>query len=864
MRIRRPMCLICTIFLIVVYFAMRGRPPAPSWDVDAYDGRTITLTGKISDRQEKGGTLQIYLTCVEFSNDDHPIGTDKDSFPKFSKGIVVKITDYGSVKKYVRLGATLRVRGVFAPFEKPMNEGQFDSRSYYMIRGYEGQLKRAKIIGVSNGYSYLREKLRRFRDASATVIEENMSEQSAGAVAAMTLGDKTELDAQIKELYQNAGISHVLALSGLHIASVGLCILKLLRKIGVKSAVAAVLSGLIVVTYAVMTGLSTSTLRAMIMFALAIIAMIIGRTYDLLSAAALSAILIVIENPGYLFDTGFLLSFGAILAIGCAFPTVDGLMVYAGDIFAGALKKRVYPGLRLSGKKGKKKRFKDNVAENKNKNITEGIKKKLGALRQGICVSLSVNIVTLPIVANSYFQVPRFSILLNLIIIPLMSVVLATGFAGIGVGLLGKLSGSWMMIYATKCVFKITEAVLNIYEFLSVKATGLNSNLSIFGRPSKVQIIVYAVCVIAATVLGNRVIAEDKKAREDNLKTNSMPFIDMERSSKSWHGFVYCLVSAALFLSGIFVLKFHPLKDLEIRNIYVGQGDCALITGRSMPVIVIDGGSSDIKSVGKYNILPVLKSNAISTIDYCFITHTDNDHISGILEILEDRTCGVRIRNVVLSQCAYVDLAEKLKHESAEKSTEKSIVNSSESDDGSSEYGKDYSARLAKAIIDSGAKIVLINAGDSFEMGDLHIRCLNPDKVSIYEGNDSSLVLAVKHTQSDFDMLFTGDISSDTEGKIIDRFREKSEYFKCDYLKIAHHGSRNSTSMAFLNEVNPKIAVISAGIDNSYGHPHVETLERLEDVNSIFFCTAKTGEVITLVGDDGKVAVKIIGKSGED
>lgn len=836
MRIRRPMCLICTIFLIVVYFAMRGRPPAPSWDVDAYDGRTITLTGKISDRQEKGGTLQIYLTCVEFSNDDHPIGTDKDSFPKFSKGIVVKITDYGSVEKYVRLGATLRVRGVFAPFEKPMNEGQFDSRSYYMIRGYEGQLKRAKIIGVSNGYSYLREKLRRFRDASATVIEENMSEQSAGAVAAMTLGDKTELDTQLKELYQNAGISHVLALSGLHIASVGLCILKLLRKIGVKPAVAAVLSGLIVVTYAVMTGLSTSTLRAMIMFALAIIAMIIGRTYDLLSAAALSAILIVIENPGYLFDTGFLLSFGAILAIGCVFPTVDGLMVYAGDIFAGALKKRVYPGLRLSGKKG--------------------IKKKLGALRQGICVSLSVNIVTLPVVANSYFQVPRFSILLNLIIIPLMSVVLATGFAGIGVGLLGKLSGLRMMIYATKCVFKITEAILNIYEFLSLKATGLNSNLSIFGRPSKVQIIVYAVCVIAATVLGNRVIAEDKKAREDNLKTNSMPFIDMERSSKSGHGFVYCLVSAALFLGGIFVLKFHPLKDLEIRNIYVGQGDCALITGRSMPVIVIDGGSSDIKSVGKYNILPVLKSNAISTIDYCFITHTDNDHISGILEILEDRTCGVRIRNVVLSQCAYVDLTEKLKHESAEKSTEKSIVNSSESDDGSSEYGKDYSARLAKAIIDSGAKIVLINSGDSFEMGNLHVRCLNPDKESIYEGNDSSLVLAVKHTQSDFDMLFTGDISEDTEEKIIDRFREKSEYLKCDYLKIAHHGSRNSSSSAFLERVRPQIAVISAGIDNSYGHPHKETLERLDEYvpNAKVLRTDECGQVTVKV-DKGEVLI---------
>lgn len=849
MRIRRPMCLICTIFLVIIYIVMRGKPPSHSWDVDAYNGRAVTLTGKISDRQEKGGTLQIYLTSVEFSNDEHPIGTDKVIFPKFSKGIVVKITDYDSVKKYVRLGATLRVRGVFAPFDKPMNEGQFDARSYYMIRGYEGQLKRAKILSVSRGYSYFGESLRRFRDASAAVIDENMSDEAAGAVTAMTLGDKTGIDTQIKELYQNAGISHVLALSGLHIASVGLCILKLLRKVGVKPPIAAALSGVIVALYAVMTGMSTSTARAMIMFALAIIAMLIGRTYDLLSAAALSAILIVIENPGYLFDTGFLLSFGAILAIGCVFPAVDGLMVYTGDIFAGALKKMICCKSCLQGKKRKRKRVNDIGKESTNSgNITEWIKKKLVTLRQGIGVSLSVTIVTLPVVANSYFQIPRFSVLLNLIIIPLMGVVLTTGFAGIGVGLFGVLLKSEILNAVAKCVFKIAEVVLNLYEFLSEKTTGLSSNLSIFGRPSKVQIIVYVVCVISATVLGNRALYEDKKVREDNLNMNFDTFGATERKKKSGRGLIYFLVSAALFLGGIFVLKFHPLKDLEVRNVYVGQGDCTFVTGGQLPVIVIDGGSSDIKSVAKYNILPVLKSNAVSVIDYCFITHTDNDHISGILEILEDKACGVRIRNIVLSQCAYADMMEKLRLES----TEKSIAKSSESDEGSTEYGKNYSARLAKAIMESGAKIVLINAGDSFKMGDLHIRCLNPDKESIYAGNDSSLVLAVKHIPSDFDMLFTGDISEETE-------RNLKSLPGCEYLKVAHHGSRNSSSTAFLERVRPQIAVISAGIDNSYGHPHAETLERLEEVKAGIFCTAQTGEVITLVDNDGKAGVKLIG-----
>ena len=319
MNIRRPLCLVCIVFLCVVYLFMKGKPPSPSWDVDALNGRTLSVSGKITDRQIKNGVLNIYLKNVHIERNAFLTGADKADFPQKVNGIVVKIPDYENIVDFVRLGARIEARGVFAPFDKPMNEGQFDARSYYMIRGYEGQIKRAHITGVSKGYSRFAEKLREIRDMAESVIDENMSAEDAGLLAAITLGDKTGLDTEIKELYQNAGISHVLALSGLHIASVGLCLLKILRKIGVRLGIAAALSGGLIVVYGIMTGLSTSTLRAMIMFGLAVIAMIIGRTYDLLSAAALSAILIVAENPGYLFDSGFLLSFGAVVAIGVVF-----------------------------------------------------------------------------------------------------------------------------------------------------------------------------------------------------------------------------------------------------------------------------------------------------------------------------------------------------------------------------------------------------------------------------------------------------------------------------------------------------------------------------------------------------------------
>ena len=82
---------------------------------------------------------------------------------------------------------------------------------------YEGQLKRARITGASQEYSIIKESLRNLRDMATAILQDNMSEDDAGLVAAMTLGDKSELDTEIKELYQVAGISHVLALSGRYI-----------------------------------------------------------------------------------------------------------------------------------------------------------------------------------------------------------------------------------------------------------------------------------------------------------------------------------------------------------------------------------------------------------------------------------------------------------------------------------------------------------------------------------------------------------------------------------------------------------------------------------------------------------------------
>ena len=830
MKIRRPLCLVCIVFLCLVYLFMKGEPPSPSWDVDSFSGRTLSLSGKITDKQLKNDVLSVYLTDVHIYRNTLLTGRDKKDFPEKAKGVVVKLSDYSNVEKYIRLGAYLEVRGIFTPFDKPMNEGQFDARSYYMIRGYEGQIKRAKVTGVSSDYSYFSESLRNFRERAFGIIGTYLSEEDAGLLAAMTLGDKTGLDTEIKELYQNAGISHVLALSGLHIASVGLALLKILRKIGVRQSIAATISGSIIVIYGIMTGMSTSTLRAMIMFALAIIAMLIGRTYDLLSAAALSAILIVIENPGYLFDSGFLLSFGAIVGIGCVFPTIHGMGTHGTgtEILpchgtgTEILPCRQRGHLFRQKSHGKKDRLKEksqvsndirkSIETNKeDSRIVKKIKKTISAAYQGICVSLSVTIVTLPVMAYSFFQVSRYQALLNLVVIPFMSIVLATGFAGVALGMLAEALNWQIFKLFAVILFKITEVILEIYQKLCLLSTNFDSNLQIYGRPTKLHVVVYIILTLTGLFLGRCCIFN----KNNRVKTNSIDRTSQKNNTIRRK--ILCLSAVILLVSAGFSLRIHPKQDLEVRNVFVGQGDCSIICGKNTPVIIVDGGSTDTKQVGKYRILPVLKANGISTVDYCFLTHMDDDHINGIIEILEDATCGVKVRNIIISKAAWDKgsgthgTGTEIMSDSHGTGTE---IMSDSAEKNENYENSDNFGKLITAIKSSGAKLCLIEAGDNFILGDLKIVCINPGEAYYCDENDSSIVLSIKHIPSDFDMMFTGDVSAETELKLVKSLENHTEVLNCDFLKVAHHGSRNSSSEAFLNAVSPQISVISAGIDN--------------------------------------------------
>ncbi len=779
----RPVCLFCLVFLFIAYICTGGKSPYPSWDVDALSGKSVTVTGKVFDRQEKNGVYRVFLKDAAF---------DDATFPDHANGITLVLSEGEKQYDYARIGADITANGVFAPYDLKRCEGMFDSRSYHMIRGLEGQLKRARIVNASKKYNVLSEALRSFRDRAASIYSDNMSEDDAGLVCAMTLGDRTGLNTEIKELYQFAGISHVLALSGLHIASVGLAIRKLLKKAGM-GIWAEFFSFSVIFAYAVMTGMSVSTERALVMFSLFALGCLIGRTYDLLSAAALSAVIILIKEPYYIYDSGFLLSFGAVVGIACIFPVFDGIPV------KGCLKKLTAP----------------------------------------LFISLSVMIATLPATADSFMQISLLSIVINLVVIPLMGVVLFTAFSGLFFGFLGLDPG---------LIFKITHYILKIFELLSKTSEKISSNILLVGKPGRWQKITYAVIVVITVLWANlkknvrynngvKTIAVNRIGRHNfdsngsycNSGNDKITYsIETEadrrflRSEMTKTGFIFGISILVAFA----VLMIHPRKDLEIRNVDVGQGDCALIWGRDIPTVMIDGGSSDIKSVAKYRMIPVLRSNRIGYIDYCFLSHMDSDHVNGVIEMLEDDTCPVRIGSIIVSENVY--------------------------NDGSC----DNYQRLLTLAERADVKLLPIIKGGMLREGNMVIKCLWPQKTGVKKGgeNEDSLVLSVSLSDPDdknaFTALFTGDAGAESE-------KEMESVPDVSYLKVGHHGSRYSTSEELLKKCRPELSVISAGVNNSYGHPHAPTLERLEQSGSKTVRTDRSGEVITTFSQ-GVIRVKTI------
>jgi competence protein ComEC len=295
------------------------------------------------------------------------------------------------------------------------------------------------------------------------------------------------------------------------------------------------------------------------------------------------------------------------------------------------------------------------------------------------------------------------------------------------------------------------------------------------------------------------------------------------------------------------VLLPQPPRGLQVTVIDVGQGDGICLRTRAGTVLV-DGGSTSEKTLGEDILEPYLKSQAIRIIDYAIVSHGDLDHISGLQYLLEEGQ-DIRIHHLVLPAAG---------------------------------RGDEVYDRLSQLAMAQGADVIWFATGDELAVGNLRLNCIYPgNAVQSADGmwqpltserNDHSLVITASY--GNFRMLLTGDMSAEGEQELVKqlsvpdsgRYASESEvgisaiqensgqllqYLQnIAILKVAHHGSRYSTTADFLSCIRPQTAVISCAKHNSYGHPSGETLNRLDEADIPYKITMDCGAIT--ITTDGK------------
>ena len=502
-----------------------------------------------------------------------------------------------------------------------------------------------------------------------------------------------------------------------------------------------------------MTGMGISAIRAWIMFALLMAAKLSGRSYDSRTALSVAVLVLLWKNPYLVENAGLQFSVAAIL----------GVVVVAkciGQLFSREQKQQI------------QKR----------------------QIRQNFLVSLSVQLTTLPLVAYYYYEVPVYALFLNLLIVSLLSVVLINGIVATLLMCMEKIVVGRLL--AGPVIMMLELLLDGIYAGVSW-CSRLPGATKIVGQWPIQRIIFYYLMLAAACLLIKK---QTKKSgnRDGNRNTNIL-----------LRKFPVVLIGSVLLL-----LVLRPVKSNHLMAVLdVGQGDGIYVRLGEDTNLFLDGGSTDVSKVGTYRILPFLKSNGITQIDYWFISHYDEDHVNGLLEVLETE---YSVKNIILP--------------------------------GKQPDVKNYQSICALAE-QRNIPILYMKEGDCIRSGEDTISCLLPDGEYQAEDENGKSMILLYQTKY-ISGIFTGDAGEAEENWLL----EKQRLWKVDFLKVGHHGSKYSSTEKFLKALSPELALISCGENNRYGHPHQETINRLKEASAEIFDTMEGGQ-ISLEEEKGSITI---------
>ena len=654
---RRPLFMAC-LCLVIVLAIGRILTGADTGDAGVLppDGSPVKITGRIDIRTSE----TIILKSISIIQNDLKYS--------YSGKLQCELTNTQEVQS-LRLGQHIVLEGVFSHFDAATNHGEFDVRAYSAGKGIGGRVRKAQVLAAEEDYSFLREKLFAFRRRLHDRLAKVFPEKEASVMQTLLLGEKEEMDAEVKALYQRNGIAHILSISGLHITLLGMGCYRLLKRLGAPVRVAAAGGAMTLLLYGMMVGMSVSASRAIGMYLLQMLGIFVGRTYDMLTGVGLLAALLVLQQPERLGDVSFLMSFGAVLGICLLTPVFagDGREDNAGVETASGV---VAGLLTVTDILGDSAYERNKYREGWRKVVYERLWHMVSALKSGFAASAGVILFTLPIQLWFFYEIPVYSVLLNLLVLPFMSVVMAGGILSLipGLGIAGTVD----------CL------ILWWYEWICERFGELPGAVWCVGRPAKWQMVVYYsgrfVLIIgrnyaekwkrqrlyAAYVAennhgdGHRTERErqrretrrvDDSGRGRKRESNRKKMQHSDRYSEicptrwrhvlanfwyTWQGVmtyrngVMCRIVAAMILVlivGLLTGNFD--RGSRVTFLDVGQGD-GIVVETGQGAYLFDCGSTSRRKIGEYVLKPYLKSRGIQSLRGVFVSHPDEDHMNGI------------------------------------------------------------------------------------------------------------------------------------------------------------------------------------------------------------------------------------------
>ncbi len=658
-------------------------------------------------------------------------------------------------KGQFQIGDKIEFEGNFQEPAEQRNEGGFDYKLYLKTKKIYGTFKGDNIKKVGEDKTLqiaIKKKIYKIQQNNISdTYQKTLRKENTALITALLIGDKSNIEATIIDNFRDASLSHILAISGAHFSYIIIMINFINKRLKHKK-IGNIISIIIILFFMQLTGNTPSVVRAGTMNIMIIMSELLYKKADIWTSLAVSIIIQIINNPYVIFDIGIQLSYGGVI----------GIVLFYNIIY-------------------------------------KKIKLKT------ISVTLSANLVIMPIMLYNYNTISLSFIISNIFASIFLGPIIILGFLSI--------------IIKFKPIFILLDILLSLFQDTVQICAKLPLSKIYLRTPAILSIIMFyllLVNILKAKITNRKRNCQHKKMNTQNQKIKPHQHEKNQKLSKRKITILLILIIISNFNFQVLGIKIN--KDILINFVDIGQGDSTLIRTGSKTLMIDSGGTTNTNSsydLGKNTLLPYLLYKKIIKLNYIMISHFDADHCQGFMYVLKN----IKVENVIICKQAK-----------------------------NSELYQEFLDICKKKKI----KIIYVENGDNIKIGNIELKILHPQKDLITNNPLNNNAIVLKLIYNKFTMLFTGDIEKEAEELII----RNNINIKADILKVGHHGSKTSTTQEFLQKVSPKIALIGVGENNKFGHPNEEILERLKDSNTKVYRTDQMGEIKITVDRRGKIKIK--------